>query len=187
MEANARLTGSTALVLLVLLALEGVTILQVRSLLTLHVFLGALLVPPVLVKLASTTWRFTRYYLGSADYRHKGPPAPALRVLGPFVVVLTVALFATGFLALLGPLSLRGHFLQLHQASFVLWFLVMTIHVLGHVGDTARLATKDWSRRTRRAVAGSMARKRVILASLVAGVVLAFVVIPHVGPWLQGA
>jgi hypothetical protein len=61
-EANSRLTSSTALVLFVLLAVEGITVVQVRSLLTLHVFIGMLLVPPVLVKLASTFWRFAKYY-----------------------------------------------------------------------------------------------------------------------------
>jgi len=70
-DANARLTSSTALVLLVLLAVEGVTVLRVGSLLTLHVFIGMLLVPPVLVKLASTFWRFAKYYSGSREYREK--------------------------------------------------------------------------------------------------------------------
>src|SRR6516164_3578640 len=70
---NARLTGATAAVLLVLLAAEGATVLSVRSLLTLHVFIGMLLVPPVLVKIGSTGWRFVRYYRGSPAYRRKGP------------------------------------------------------------------------------------------------------------------
>ena len=39
-ESNARLTAMTAAVLLVLLAVEGVTVLRVHSLLWLHVFLG---------------------------------------------------------------------------------------------------------------------------------------------------
>jgi hypothetical protein len=47
--ANARLTASNAVVLLVLLAAEGVTILRVRELLTPHVFIGMVLIPPVLL------------------------------------------------------------------------------------------------------------------------------------------
>src|SRR6516162_11181634 len=81
-EANARLTGSTAAVLLVLLAAEGVTVLSVHSLLTPHVFIGMLLVPPVLLKVGSTGWRFVRYYRGSGAYRRKGPPPLLLRLLG---------------------------------------------------------------------------------------------------------
>ena len=63
--ANARLTASNAVVLLVLLAAEGVTILRVRELLTPHVFIGVVLILPVLLKVASTGWRFTRYYRGA--------------------------------------------------------------------------------------------------------------------------
>ena len=58
MAANARLTAANAAVLLVLLAAEGVTILRVRALLTPHVFIGVVLIPPVLLKMASTSWRF---------------------------------------------------------------------------------------------------------------------------------
>src|ERR1017187_354613 len=125
-EANARLTSSTALVLLVLLAIEGVSVLQVRSLLTLHVFVGMLLVPPVLVKLASTTWRFAKYYTGSREYREKGPPPVVLRLLGPFVALTTIIVFASGIVLLLGPTTWRGDMLLLHQASFVVWFAGMT-------------------------------------------------------------
>ena len=184
-EANARLTSSTALVLLVLLAIEGFTVLRVGSLLTLHVFIGMLLVPPILVKLASTFWRFAKYYTGSREYREKGPPPVVLRLLGPFVAILTIILFASGILLLFVPLAWRGNMLLLHQASFVLWFACMTIHVLGHVKETAELSTRDWVRRTRVTVAGSPWRRLAITASLVCGVALAFVTIPSVGPWLS--
>jgi hypothetical protein len=184
-EANARLTSSTALVLLVLLAIEGVTVLRVGSLLTLHVFIGMLLVPPVLVKMASTFWRFTKYYTGSREYREKGPPPVVLRLLGPFVALLTVILFGSGILLLFVPHVWRGNVLLLHQASFVLWFGCMTIHVLGHVKETAQLSTKDWVRRTRVRVAGSRWRRLAITTSLASGLVLAFVTIPSVGPWLS--
>ena len=132
-ESNARLTGTTAAVLLVLLAVEGVTVLRVRALLTPHVFIGMLLMPPVLLKIGSTGWRFVRYYRGSPAYRRKGPPATLLRLLGPVVVILTVVLLASGVALVLGPHSLRHSLLFAHKASFVLWFGAMTIHVFGHL------------------------------------------------------
>ena len=184
-EANARLTSSTALVLLVLLAIEGVTILRVGSLLTLHVFVGMLLVPPILVKLASTFWRFAKYYTGSREYREKGPPPMVLRLLGPFVAVLTIILFGSGILLLIGPFAWRANLLTLHQASFVLWFACMTVHVLGHIQETAKLSTKDWAVRTRVRVAGSRWRRLAVTSSLVCGVVLGFLTISSVGPWLS--
>ncbi len=183
-EANARLTGSTAAVLLVLLAAEGVTVLRVGRLLAPHVFIGMLLVPPVLLKMGSTTWRFARYYLGSAEYRRKGPPPALLRLLGPLVVVLTLTVFATGIALLLGPHGWRSQMLLLHKASFVLWLGAMTIHVLGHLVDTARLAPRDWLRRTRRQVEGAGLRQWALATSVALGLVLAVLVVPRVGPWL---
>ncbi len=176
-ESNARLTGSTAAVLLVLLAAEGVTVLRVGPLLTPHVFIGMLLIPPVLLKIGSTGWRFVRYYQGSPAYRRKGPPPALLRLLGPVVVILTVVLLASGVALIVGPHSLRHTLLFIHKASFVLWFGAMTIHVLGHLVETARLAPKDWVHRTRRDVAGAGARLWALAASLVAGVILGVVML----------
>lgn len=183
-ESNARLTGTTAAVLLVLLAAEGFTILRVRSLLTPHVFIGMLLIPPVLVKTASTIYRMVRYYLGTPAYRRKGPPPVLLRLLGPFVVVSTVVVLASGVALLLAGPAWQRSLLLLHKASFILWFGAMTIHVLGHITDTARLAPRDWVHRTRRDVAGAGLRQWTIASSLVVGVLLGFLVLGRVGPWL---
>lgn len=172
MESNARLTGATAAVLLVLLAIEGVTVLRVRALLGWHVFLGMVLVPPVALKIGSTSWRFIRYYAGAPAYRRKGPPALLLRLLGPVVVTLTAVLFASGIALILGPHSWRHSLLFAHKASFILWFGAMTLHVLGHLLDAARLASRDWTRRTRHDVAGATGRQWALAISLVVGVVL---------------
>jgi hypothetical protein len=182
--ANARLTASNAAVLLVLLAAEGFTVLRVRALLTPHVFIGMLLVPPVLLKVASTTWRFARYYRGDAAYRRKGPPPVLLRLLGPAVVILTVVLFASGVGLLLAGRGWLPLLLKVHKASFVLWFGAMTIHALGHLGEVFRLAPRDWLRRTRRDVTGAAPRQWLIAASLVAGAMLGFLLLARTGHWL---
>ena len=44
---NAQLTAAVAALLLVLLAIEGATLLQIRVLLTVHAFVGMLLIPVV--------------------------------------------------------------------------------------------------------------------------------------------
>lgn len=183
-EANARLTASTAVVLFVLLAAEGVTILRIRVLLTPHVFIGMLLVPPVLLKMGSTIWRFARYYLGDPAYRRKGPPPPIFRLIGPVVVVLTLAVFGTGIALLVGPRSWRSELLQLHRDTFIVWLAVTAAHVLGHLADTTRLAPRDWLRRSRHQVDGAGARQWAIAASVALGLILAVVVVPRVGPWL---
>jgi hypothetical protein len=186
-EANARLTGMTAAVLLVLLAAEGFTILRIGKLLTLHVVIGMVLVPPVFLKIGSTTWRFARYYLGAPEYRRKGPPPALLRLLGPFLVVLTLAVLGTGIALLIGPSSARSELLLLHKVTFILWIAAMAVHVVGHVVDTARLAPKDFYSRTRRQVRGASKRQWALVGSLCLGILLAVAVTPRVGPWRSGS
>lgn len=184
-EGNSRLTAATGAVLVVLLAAEGLTILRVRALLTPHVFLGMLLVPPVLLKTATTGYRFVRYYRGDPAYRRKGPPPPILRLLGPFVVLSTVAVLVTGVWLLLAPPSMRHELLFLHKVTFVLWFGTMTIHVIGHAMETARLAPLDWYRATRRDVTGASTRQWALVTAVVVGVPLGLLLLDRVGPWLR--
>ena len=136
-EGNERLTAMTGAVLLILLAVECYTILRIGRLLTLHVFLGMLLLGPVTLKAGSVIYRFVRYYTGSEPYRRKGPPALLLRVIGPIIVLLTACLFGSGImLAVTGPSYGYGGpsgWLQLHRLSFIAWLFFMAIHVLAYV------------------------------------------------------
>jgi hypothetical protein len=182
-EGNARLTGMTAVVLLVLLAAEGFTILRIGKLLTLHVVIGMVLVPLTLLKIGSTTWRFARYYLGSPEYTRKGPPHPLLRLLGPFLIVLTIAVIGSGIALLFGPTGMRSEFLLLHKATFIVWLALMAFHVLAHIADTARLAPKDFYWRTRRQIRGASKRQWALVGALCIGLLMGIVVAPKVGPW----
>ena len=185
--ANARLTATNAAVLIVLLAAEGATILRVRQLISPHVFLGMVLIPPVLLKIGSTGYRFVRYYRGAPAYRRKGPPPLVLRLLGPVVVILTLVLLASGVALLLASPAWQHELLFVHKASFVLWFIAMTVHVLGHLAEVARLAPRDWMRRARRDVRGAGSRQWLLAASLVAGTLLGLAMLSRVGPWLASA
>ena len=181
---NTRLTAATGMVLLVLLAVEGVTILSVRQMLTLHVVVGALLVGPVLLKSGSTVYRFARYYTGAEHYRRKGPPPLPLRVIGPLVILSTLALLATGIaLVLVGPAG-SGLLLTAHQTSFWVWVVLMTVHVLGHVWEAAVLSWRD----LRAAWTGPDARRSrwrlgAIVLALMVGVAAATLLVPSAAPW----
>jgi hypothetical protein len=72
-EGNEILTSATAAVLTLLLAAEGITILRMGGLLSAHMFIGMLLIPPVLLKLGSTGYRFARYYTGRGSTARRGP------------------------------------------------------------------------------------------------------------------
>lgn len=98
---NALLTAWTGLALLVLSVAELLTLLDVRGLITWHVIVGALLVPPAVLKTVTTGWRIVRYYQGDRAYQAAGPPPTLLRALGPLVVLTTLALLGTGVLLIL--------------------------------------------------------------------------------------
>ena len=147
---------------------------------------GMVLVPFVLLKVATTGWRMIQYCAGPGPYRDRGAPPLLLRLLGPVVVLLTLLVFASGIALLLVPHSVRDMVLFVHKASFVLWFGAMTIHVLGHVLETSRLAPADLVARTRRQVRGAGVRLWAQAGCLVVGVLLAVLTVPTVGPWLAG-
>ncbi|MGH9917843.1 MAG: hypothetical protein ACRD6W_03060 [Nitrososphaerales archaeon] len=144
-----------------------------------------LLIPPVLLKIGSTSYRFVRYYSGSVAYTRKGPPPTLLRVLGPFVVVSTIAVLGSGIALLFVGNGTRSEMLELHKLSFIFWFGVTAIHVLGHLEETARIAPLDWLRRTRKQVAGAGVRQWAVAAGVVIGIPLGFVLLGRVGPWLS--
>ena len=201
-EGNERLTAMTGAVLLVLLAAEGFTILSLRQLLTPHFFIGMLLLGPVALKAASTMYRFARYYTGSTPYRRKGPPAPLLRLLGPVVIASTAGVFGTGIaLAVTGPAG-RQPWLFLHKASFVIWFCAMTIHVLAYLPRLPRLLAseargsaaaessgqpgRDYAGRATAVLGGRGLRLALLVASLVAGLVIAVLTVHLAAPWHFG-
>jgi hypothetical protein len=180
---NSRLTGSLGAVIFVLLFAEGLTIPFVREAIVLHVFVGMLLVAYVAAKIASTTYRFARYYSGRPAYVEKGPPPVILRLLGPVVTVLTVAVLGTGIAAVLDS-RIRGITFA-HKATFVLWFGAMTIHVLGHALETPALAAADWQRSRRLESPGATARLVLLGVTLVLGIGLAVWSIGWAHNWHQ--
>lgn len=182
---NARLTGAIAVALLVLLAAEGVTIPFIGQLLGPHMYIGLLLIPPVALKLASTGYRFARYYTGDEPYVRKGPPPTILRFLAPGVVLTTVAVFGTGVALLFtGPPS--DALIFAHKLSFIAWVALMALHVLGHLLELPRLASADWRRSGPREarLAGAGFRASVVAFAIVAGVALGFLALSVGKPWL---
>jgi hypothetical protein len=182
-DGNARLTGLTALVLLLLLAAEGVTIPLIHSQLTLHIFLGVVLIPVVVLKTAATAWRFARYYSREPSYLAKGPPPAFLRILvAPLVVASTAGLFGTGVL-LIALHPQRGLLVGLHKASFIVWFAAMGAHVLGHVLKLPGLVRADVDR----TLPGSRLRQLVVAGSIVAGLIVAVTTLPLAHDWVHWA
>jgi hypothetical protein len=178
-EANERLTALAGSVLLVGFAAEGMTLLALGRLLTVHVFVGMLLIGPVLLKIGSTGYRFFRYYTGAVPYVRKGPPALIPRILGPFVILTSLAVLGTGVaLGVAGPG--HGPWLLLHKASFILWFGVTTLHVLTYAWRLPRLLRGQQDART---PAWTWSRWALVAGSLAGGLLIAVLTIHLAGPW----
>jgi hypothetical protein len=181
-DGNEQLTAIVGTLLLIVLAIESATLLNLRPLLTVHAFVGMLLIPIVALKLASTGWRMLRYYLRGEEYVRRGPPHLVLRVLvAPLIVVSTVVLLATG-VALLALDQTHGTLVGLHKASFLVWLGAAALHVLPRVVNLPSIL--------RRRLPGRALRLGLVGASLVTGLLLATLTLPaadHLQDHLSGS
>jgi hypothetical protein len=111
-------------------------------------------------------------------------------MLGPVVVVTTLAVLASGLaLVVIGPAASRRPLLagvgggvdavMIHKATFVVWFGVTALHVVGRLVPTLQLTVAS----TAPAVPGRLWRGGLIALTLVAAVAAAVIVLAAVGPW----
>jgi hypothetical protein len=185
-EANARLTGTTGIVVLILFLIETVTVLLgVSNVLSLHITIGVLLAPPVLLKLASTTWRMVNYYKGTGVYVQRGAPTPLLRALGPLLGLLMLLLLASGLALAAGPGWAHDPALLVHNVAFYLTLAAIALHLTAHLPEAVRLTTRDMARRQRNLSPGARYRALAVLASLLAGALLALALAGHATPYLH--
>ena len=178
---NERLTSITGAVLFVLLGLIGITVLQVRALLPEHLLLGIALIPPIGLKMFSTGYRFVRYYRGDPLYRRAGPPELLLRLIAPIVVLSTLALFATGLELWAFGLRYGSIWVAAHKLSFLIWLPFTLIHAFSHFNKSADAVTAELAGRAQDRV---LAPRSLVVASLVAGVVLAVASLAYSSPFV---
>lgn len=184
---NELLTIATGAVLIVLLAVIGLTILRIHGLLSVHLFVGLVLVGPLVLKMASTGYRFVRYYTHNPRYVEEGPPPTPLRLIAPIVVISTVVVMASGIALLIGGPSSRSTFFPIHKLSFFVWVAFTALHVVGHLPDLWRGLREDYGTEARwgEGTAGRSGRAMALASAITLGVVLAILLIPQFGPWLH--
>ena len=182
---NATLTRAVAAVLVLLLAAEGITILDLGGLRTPHMFIGLVLLGPLAVKLGSTGYRMARYYGGAHPYREKGPPALPMRLLAPVLVAATVGVFASG-IALLAAGHRSDLLLLAHKASFVVWSVAFAVHFLAYLPRVLRSLGEDWTARRRRETPGSALRLGLLALSTAGGLALAVALLGSITGWHGG-
>jgi hypothetical protein len=189
---NARLTAWTGLTLLVLFGAELVTLVDVHGWIDWHIVIGVLLIPPSLVKTATTGWRIMRYYGGNRPYREAGPPTLVLRLLGPLVVLFTLAVLGSGVALILvspdtGRQSLASaagigvSLLMIHKATFIAWGIVTGAHTLGRLIPALQLTVLRSSVRPR--VPGRRRRFATLATAIVSGALAAMLAVSAAGAW----
>ncbi len=185
-DGNERLTAAVGVLLVVPIVVELATVLfGVHTFMSIHVFVGLALIPPVLLKLASTGWRFIRYYTRSRPYVSQGPPQLAMRLLAPLLVAATVVLFGSG--VAMG--ILHGHALQiarrLHGPASVIWLLLIGIHALVYLKRALTSSSEDLRPSTRREVRGATWRSYALAAALVIGLTVGISTVPAQHHWVD--
>lgn len=179
--ANERLTALTGALLVVLLAAMGITVLSVRELLPQHFVLGFLLIPPLLLKVASTGYRFVRYYAGDPRYRRAGPPQWPMRLLAPLVLISTAGLFVTGLELWLFGLRFGSVWVGAHKLSFIIWLPATGIHVLSYLNRSVKATREEFASDGPPA---ALTRRGLVIGSLVAGAVLAVATLSYESPFI---
>jgi hypothetical protein len=174
-EQNERWTAWAGGVLFAMLFAEGVTIVMmwtgmgpdplVTRVKPLHFVVGLALFVPLAQKLASTGYRFARYYTGDPAYKQAGPPTLLLRVIAPVLVLLTGEVLLTGLVAVMTSGTLRHQLEELHKIGFFAWFVFAAIHVLAYLRRVPRLVRADLSGHE----TGSRTRTYVTIACAVVG------------------
>lgn len=192
---NARLTAWTGLLLVALFVVELLTLADLSGLIDWHIVVGVLLVPPALVKTATTGWRVARYYTNQPAYRRAGPPPMPLRVLGPLVVFFTLAVLGSGLAlvplgahtsraALVTVAGWRISALLIHQATFAVWLVIAGLHTLSRIVPALRIT--GIGREVAR-VPGRMSRVAVMTLTLAVAALGATLVLSDSGSWIADA
>jgi hypothetical protein len=178
-EGNEILTSAVAIVLVGLLIAEGITIVHMRGLLSAHMFIGLVLIPPVALKLASTGYRMVSYYAGARAYRENGPPLLPLRLMAPVLVASTIVVLTSGVL-LLGIGHKSSTMLTIHKVSFIVFGVLLAAHFLAYVPRVVRSLRVDWTAARRQTVPGAGARAMLLAAAAGGGVALALALLPTI-------
>lgn len=134
-ERNRRMTTGTGLLLIPLLLVAGATGLTFTGSRPLpHLAIGLILVPPLLLKLATAGYRFTRYHQGDRAYVAAGPPAPSLRWIAAPLVLSVLVLMISGVALWVEPSTgALNLWRALHKLSFLVFGACVGIHVVLHL------------------------------------------------------
>jgi hypothetical protein len=178
-QGNEILTNCAATVLVFLLVAEGITITHMSGLRSAHMFIGLVLVPPVLLKLGSAGYRMVNYYAGTRAYRLSGPPVLPLRVMAPVLVASVLSVLTSGVL-LLATGHKSNAILTIHRLSAIVFGALLAVHFMAYVPRVVRSLRTDWTAARRQVVPGTGARAMLVAAAIGGGAALALALLPTI-------
>ena len=108
-----------------------------------HFFVGFALMPLLGLKLASTGWRFGRYYLRSRYYKAAGPPSWTGRLIAPLLIVSGISLFASGVEMWSFQNQLGWPWTAIHNVAAFTFVSVLVVHLILHAVQAHRDAAAD--------------------------------------------
>ncbi len=94
-------------------------------------------------------------------------------------MVLTIVLFGSGVELWLFGYRFGFGWRVVRLASLVFWLVALAVHVAFHLRRAPELAPADW----RDHLQGALARRSLVVASLVVGAVLAIAMLPFATPF----
>jgi hypothetical protein len=103
-------------------------------------------------------------------------------LLGPLVVLSTIAVLGTG-IALLVDEGSSDTWITLHQASFIVWICLTGVHFLGHIVEAVRDTGRELRGGSDPADRGRALRLLAVAGSLAVGVALAAALTPSASSW----
>lgn len=174
--ANQRLTALTGALVLPLATLVLLTGLFFGNLWHVHYFVGYLLLPVVLLKIASTGYRMARYYLRSGLYRLVRPPYPLARITSPLLVLAVIVLFVSGIVMWLTH-SQADPWGWLHTDAAVIFTGLALLHLGMYVPEALRAVGDDIRPAPATAPSPRRRRRAVLCAAVLAGLLLALITV----------
>lgn len=177
-ERNKRMTAFAGIVLFVLIIAELVITANMDALRSEHIFVGVLLAGPLVVKMCSTGYRFFRYYTKTPEFGMAGPPNILLRLLAPFLVVITLLVFISGFGLVLGGHAHERLFHKIHTVSVTLWLPLLAVHIYAYIRKATGLIAYDWTSKSKYHVPGREGRLGINVAAIILSGVTAIILSP---------
>jgi hypothetical protein len=104
-----------------------------------------------------------------------------LRLIGPLVVLSTLAIFVTGVELWYFGLRFGSVWVGAHKVSFLVWLPLVAAHVLGHLRETGDAAASEVSSAP---APGALMRRGLVVGSLVAGLAIALASLTYASPFI---